>query len=80
MTECLNFPALHTPIDSLILKSLNRTLTSARRLPTKWSTFDAKAYQQAIEALRLSTEPLPLWTAESLWQGHRCGRVSLIIL
>ena len=49
MTECLNFPALHPPIDSLILKALNRTLPSAQRLPTNWSTFDAKAYQEAIE-------------------------------
>ena len=36
-----------------------------------WSTFEVKAYQDAIATLRLSTTPLPLWTAESLWQGHR---------
>lgn len=66
-----NVAALHPPIDSLLLKSLNRTLPSAQRLPTNWSTFDAKTYQKAIATLRLSTATLPLWTAESLWQGHR---------
>ena len=59
--------ALHPPIDSLLLKALNRTLPSAQRLPTNWSTFDAKTYQESIATLRLSTAPLPLWTAESLW-------------
>lgn len=66
-----NVAALHPPIDSLLLKALNRTLPSAQRLPTNWSTFDAKAYQEAIATLRLSTAPLPLWTSEALWQGHR---------
>ncbi len=66
-----NVGALHPPIDSLLLKSLNRTLPPAKRLPTNWSTFEAKTYQEAIGALRLSTATLPLWTAESLWQGHR---------
>ena len=37
-----------SPIDSLLLKALNRTFPSAQRLPTNWSTFDAKAYQDAI--------------------------------
>ena len=66
-----NVAALHPPIDSLLLKALNRTLPSAQRIPTNWSTFDAKAYQRVIATLRLSTKQLPLWTAESLWQGHR---------
>ena len=66
-----NVAALHPPIDSLLLKALNRTLPPAKRLPTNWSTFDAKAYQRVIATLRLSTKQLPLWTAESLWQGHR---------
>ena len=75
-----NVAALYPPIDSLLLKALNRTLPSAQRIPTNWSTFDAKTYQEAIETLRLSTAPLPLWTAESPWQGHRCGRPKSIIL
>lgn len=66
-----NVATFHPPIDSLLLKALNRTLPSAQRLPTNWSTFDAKTYQQAIATLRLSTAPLPLWTSEALWQGHR---------
>jgi hypothetical protein len=39
---------LHHHIDSLLIKALNRTLPSAQRLPTNWSTFDPKAYQEAI--------------------------------
>lgn len=66
-----NVAALHPPIDSLLLKALNRTLHSTKRTPSNWSTFDAMTYQKRIETLRLSTAPLPLWTAESLWQGHR---------
>ena len=66
-----NVAALHPPIDSLLLKALNCTLPSAQRLPTNWSTFEAKTYQKTIATLRLSTAPLLLWTAESLWQGHR---------
>jgi len=63
--------ALHPPIDSLLLKAFNRTLKPQDRLPVNWSTFDSKTYQQAIGALRLGRKGLPLWTAESLWQGHR---------
>ena len=63
--------ALHPPIDSLLLKAFNRTLKPLDRLPVNWSTFDSKTYQQAIGALRLGRKDLPLWTAESLWQGHR---------
>jgi hypothetical protein len=63
--------ALHPPIDSLLLKAYNRTLKPQDRLPVNWSTFDSKTYQQAIGALRLGRNDLPLWTAESLWQGHR---------
>jgi len=62
---------LHPPIDSLLLKAFNRTLKPQDRLPVNWSTFDSQTYQQAIGALRLSRKGLPLWTAESLWQGHR---------
>jgi len=63
--------ALHPPIDSLLLKAFNRTLKPLDRLPVNWSTFDYKTYQQAIGALRLGRKGSPLWTAESLWQGHR---------
>ena len=63
--------ALHPPIDSLLLKAFNRTLKPQDRIPVNWSTFDSKTYQQAIGALRLGRKGLPLWTAESLWQGHR---------
>lgn len=65
-----NVAALHPPIDSLLLKELNRTLPSAQRLPTNWSTFDAESYQTAIHALRLHVSNQPLWTAEALWQGY----------
>ena len=57
--------------DPLVLKAFNRTLKPLDRLPVNWSTFDSKTYQQAIGALRLGRKGLPLWTAESLWQGHR---------
>jgi len=63
--------ALHPPIDSLLLKAFNRSRSPKDRLPVNWSTFDSKTYQQAIGALRLGRKGLPLWTAESLWQGHR---------
>ena len=63
--------ALHPPIDSLLLKTFNRTLKPQDRLPVHWSTFDSQTYQQAIGALRFGRKGLPLWTAESLWQGHR---------
>jgi hypothetical protein len=63
--------ALHPPIDSLLLKAFNRTLKPQDRLPVNWSTFDSRTYQETIGALRLGRKGLPLWTAESLWQGHR---------
>ena len=62
---------LHPPIDSLLLKAFNRTLKPQDRLPVNWSTFDSRTYRQAIEALRLGRKGSALWTAESLWQGHR---------
>ena len=63
--------ALHPPIDSLLLKAFNRTKQPTDRLPVHWSTFDSQTYQQAIQALREACKGLPLWTSESLWQGHR---------
>ena len=63
--------ALHPPIDSLLLKAFNRTLKPLGRLPVNWSTFDSRTYQQAIDALREARKGVPLWAAESLWQGHR---------
>jgi hypothetical protein len=63
--------ALHPPIDSLLLKAFNRTKSPTDRLPVHWSTFDSQTYQEAIEALREAHKGLPLWTSESLWQGHR---------
>jgi hypothetical protein len=63
--------ALHPPIDSLLLKAFNRTKPPTDRLPVHWSTFDSLTYQEAIEALREAQKGVPLWAAESLWQGHR---------
>ncbi len=62
--------ALHPPIDSLLLIAFNRTRSPNDRLPVHWSTFDSRAYQRAIGALREARKRAPLWTAESLWQGH----------
>jgi hypothetical protein len=66
-----NVAALHPPIDSLLLKAFNRTKPPKDRLPVHWSTFDSQTYQQAIDALREARKGVPLWAAESLWQGHR---------
>jgi hypothetical protein len=63
--------ALHPPIDSLLLKAFNRTLKPQDRLPVNWSTFDSNTYQQVVDALREARKGVPLWAAESLWQGHR---------
>ena len=63
--------ALHPPIDSLLLKAFNRTLKPQDRLTVNWSTFDSNTYQEAIVALREARKGLPLWAAESIWQGHR---------
>ena len=63
--------ALHPPIDSLLLKAFNRTKSPTDRLPVHWSNFDSQTYQQAVEALREAQKGVPLWAAESLWQGHR---------
>jgi len=62
---------LHPPIDSLLLKALNRTLPSVQRLPTNWSTFDTETYEKVIGVLRIRANHHPLWSVESLWQGHR---------
>lgn len=66
-----NVAALHPSIDSLLLKALNRTLPSAQRLPTNWSTFDAETYQRSVGILRLVAAKQPLWQTEELWQGYR---------
>jgi hypothetical protein len=66
-----NVAALHPPIDSLLLKALNCALPPEGRLPTNWSTFDSRSYQTAIDAVRKYANGRPLWSSESLWQGHR---------
>lgn len=63
--------ALHPPIDSLLLQALNRTLPSKQRIPTRWSTFDATTYHSVIGTIRVHVGDHPLWSAESLWLGHR---------
>ena len=63
--------ALPPPIDSLLLKAFNSTKSPTDRLPVHWSTFDSQTYQKANDASWLERKGLPLWTAESLWQGHR---------
>ena len=62
--------ALHPPIDSLLLNAFNRNRSPKDRLPVRWSTFDSRSYLRAITALREARKSEPLWTAESLWQGH----------
>jgi hypothetical protein len=66
-----NVAALHPPIDSLLLKAQNQVDANKRRLRTNWSTFDARTYQEVLNAVRSHNNSKLLWTIESLWQGHR---------
>lgn len=66
-----NVAALHPPIDSILLKAYNQSVSRKKRLRTNWSTFDLKSYKGAIKALRSSNNGKPFWALEALWQGHR---------
>jgi hypothetical protein len=66
-----NVEALHPPIDSLLFNAFHRSRSTKDRLTVHWSTFDSRSYQRTISTLRRARKHAPLWTAESLWQGHR---------
>ncbi len=63
--------ALHPPVDSLLLRAINKGLPRDRRLPTNWSKFDSTTYHRVISQLRAISAPAPFWTIETNWQGHR---------
>lgn len=66
-----NVKAMHPPIDSGLLKSVNASLPRPKRLRTAWSTFDDDTYRKTIETLRELNGRNALWKIESHWTGHR---------
>ena len=63
--------AIHPPIDSLLIKSVNSTLPRTERMPTAWSKFDDETYQGVIAVLRHRNGNKPFWKIEAHWEGHR---------
>jgi len=69
--------ALHPPIDSLLLDSLEEKDKGAREIvwkeakKAKWSKFDSQQYERVVEAIRSLQAETPLWQVEQHWRGYQ---------
>jgi hypothetical protein len=69
--------ALHPPIDSLLLDSLEEKDKGVRQAvwrkakKAKWSKFNSAQYEEVIEAIRSLQAGKPLWQVEEHWRGYQ---------